>query len=418
MALTDIKVRTAKPTDKQYKLTDGSGMHLLVHPNGSKYWRLQYRFGGKQKMLALGVYPDVSLADARARRDEARKLLANGIDPGDKKKNDKVEQEKARTFEQLAIEWHATNKKWSEEHSRRVLKSLEDNLFPAIGKRNIAELKTRDLLAPIKAVEMSGRLEVASRLQQRTTAIMRYAVQSGLLDYNPAQEMVGAVASSNRQHRPALELKRTPELLQRIDSYTGRPLTRFAVELTLLVFIRSSELRFARWSEIDFETSMWTIPAEREAIEGVKHSQRGSKMRTPHLVPLSRQALAILKQVHKLSGDRDFVFIGDHDHRKPMSENTVNKALRVMGYDTKVEVCGHGFRTMACSSLIESGLWSRDAVERQMSHMERNSVRAAYIHKAEHLDERRLMLQWWADFLDANREKAVSPFDFAKLSME
>lgn len=418
MALTDIKVRTAKPTDKQYKLTDGSGMHLLVHPNGSKYWRLQYRFGGKQKMLALGVYPEVSLADARARRDEARKLLANSIDPGDKKKNDKVEQEEARTFEQLAIEWHATNKKWSEEHSRRVLKSLEDNLFPAIGKRNIAELKTRDLLAPIKAVEMSGRLEIASRLQQRTTAIMRYAVQSGLLDYNPAQEMAGTVASSNRQHRPALELRRTPELLQRIDSYTGRPLTRLAVELTLLVFIRSSELRFARWSEIDFETSMWTIPVEREAIEGIKHSQRGSKMRTPHLVPLSRQALAILKQVHKLSGDRDFVFIGDHDHRKPMSENTVNKALRVMGYDTKIEVCGHGFRTMACSSLIESGLWSRDAVERQMSHMERNSLRAAYIHKAEHLDERRLMLQWWADFLDANREKAVSPFDFAKLSME
>ncbi|ENZ7657488.1 integrase arm-type DNA-binding domain-containing protein [Klebsiella aerogenes] len=395
-------------------MTDGNGMHLLVHPNGSKYWRLQYRFGGKQKMLALGVYPDVSLADARARRDEARKLLANSIDPGDKKKNDKVEQEEARTFEQLAIEWHATNKKWSEEHSRRVLKSLEDNLFPAIGKRNIADLKTRDLLVPIKAVELSGRLEVASCLQQRTTAIMRYAVLSGLLDYNPAQEMVGAVASSNRQHRPALELKRTPELLQRIDSYTGRPLTRLAVELTLLVFIRSSELRFARWSEIDFETSMWTIPAEREAIEGVKHSQRGSKMRTPHLVPLSRQALAILKQVHKLSGERDFVFIGDHDHRKPMSENTVNKALRVMGYDTKVEVCGHGFRTMACSSLIESGLWSRDAVERQMSHMERNSVRAAYIHKAEHLDERRLMLQWWADFLDANREKEVSPYDFGK----
>ncbi|EMP5829801.1 integrase arm-type DNA-binding domain-containing protein [Klebsiella oxytoca] len=416
MALTDIKVRTAKPTDKQYKLTDGNGMHLLVHPNGSKYWRLQYRFGGKQKMLALGVYPDVSLADARARRDEARKLLANSIDPGEKKKNDKVELEEARTFEQLAIEWHATNKKWSEEHSRRVLKSLMDNLFPAIGKRNIADLKTRDLLAPIKAVELSGRLEVASRLQQRTTAIMRYAVQSGLLDYNPAQEMVGAVASSNRQHRPALELKRITELLQRIDNYTGRPLTRLAVELTLLVFIRSSELRFARWSEINFETSMWTIPAEREAIEGVKHSQRGSKMRTPHLVPLSRQALAILKQVHKLSGDRDFVFIGDHDHRKPMSENTVNKALRVMGYDTKAEVCGHGFRTMACSSLIESGLWSRDAVERQMSHMERNSVRAAYIHKAEHLDERRLMLQWWADFLDANREKVVSPYDFAKIT--
>ena len=418
MALTDIKVRTAKPADKQYKLTDGNGMHLLIHPNGSKYWRLQYRFGGKQKMLALGVYPDVSLADARARRDDARKLLANGSDPGDKKKSDKIEQSEALTFREVAIEWHATNKKWSEEHSRRVLKNLEDNLFSAIGKRNIAELKTRDLLAPIKAVEQSGRLEVASRLQQRTTAIMRYAVQSGLIDYNPAQEMAGAVASSNRQHRPALELKHTPELLQRIDSYTGRPLTRLAVELTLLIFIRSSELRFARWSEIDFETAMWTIPPEREPIEGVKHSHRGSKMRTPHLVPLSRQALVILKQIQQFSGDHELIFIGDHDPRKPMSENTVNKALRVMGYDTKVEVCGHGFRTMACSSLIESGLWSRDAVERQMSHMERNSVRAAYIHKAEHLDERKLMLQWWADFLDANREKAVSPFDFAKLNTD
>ncbi|MFV8905052.1 integrase arm-type DNA-binding domain-containing protein [Serratia fonticola] len=415
MALTDIKVRTAKPMDKQYKQTDGNGMHLLVHPNGSRYWRLQYRFGGKQKMLALGGYPDVSLADARARRDEARKQLANGIDPSDKKKTDKVEQNEARTFEEVAIEWHATNQKWSEEHSKRVLKSLEDNLFPTIGKRNIAELKTRDLLAPIKVVELSGRLEVASRLQQRSTAIMRYAVQSGLIDYNPAQEMAGAVASSNRQHRPALELKRTPELLQRIDSYTGRPLTRLAVELTLLIFIRSSELRFARWPEIDFETSMWTIPPEREPIEGVKHSHRGSKMRTPHLVPLSRQALSILTQIQKFSGSHDLIFIGDHDPRKPMSENTVNKSLRVMGYDTKVEVCGHGFRTMACSSLIESGLWSKDAVERQMSHMERNSVRAAYIHKAEHLDERKLMLQWWADYLDANREKAISPFDFAKL---
>lgn len=327
----------------------------------------------------------------------------------------KEEQTKeAITFESVARDWHATNKKWSEDHSRRVLKSLEDNLFSAIGKRSIEELKTRELLAPIKVVEATGRLEIASRLQQRTTAIMRYAVQSGLIDYNPAQEMAGAVASSNRVHRPALELKRLPELLRRIDGYTGRPLTRLAVELTLLIFIRSSELRFARWSEIDFETAMWTIPAEREAIEGVKHSQRGSKMRTPHLVPLSRQALEILKQVHKLSGERDFVFVGDHNPRKPMSENTVNKALRVMGYDTKVEVCGHGFRTMACSSLIESGLWSRDAVERQMSHMERNSVRAAYIHKAEHLDERRLMLQWWADYLEAVRKKSITPFDYAK----
>ncbi|MFU0869218.1 tyrosine-type recombinase/integrase [Kluyvera ascorbata] len=416
MALTDTKVRSAKPEEKEYSLVDGDGMSLLVKPSGSKYWRFRFRFGGKQHLMAFGVYPDVSLADARKKREEARKLVAAGIDPREHKRAVKEEQAKEIiTFEKVAREWLMTNQKWSEDHAYRVKKSLEDNIFPAIGTRNIAELGTRDLLIPIKAVETSGRLEVASRLQQRTTAIMRYAVQSGLIDYNPAQDMAGAVASSNRQHRPALELKRIPELLQKIDSYTGRPLTRWATELTLLIFIRSSELRFARWSEIDFETSMWTIPPEREPIPGVKHSQRGSKMRTPHLVPLSKQALAILKQIKQFCGEHELIFIGDHDPRKPMSENTVNSALRVMGYDTKVEVCGHGFRTMACSSLIESGLWSKDAVERQMSHMERNSVRAAYIHKAEHLDERQLMLQWWADFLDANREKGVSPFDFGKI---
>lgn len=415
MALTDTRIRTIKATDKPVKLTDGHGMHVLIHPNGSKYWRLQYRFGGKQKMLALGIYPEVSLAEARQRRDTARKLIVDGIDPGEKKKADKVEQSESVTFESVARDWHKSNINWSESHSDRVLKSLEDNLFSSIGKRNIAELKTRDLLAPIKAVEASGRLEVASRLQQRSTAIMRYAVQNGIIDYNPAQDMAGAIASGNRAHRPALELKDIPDLLQRIDSYKGRDLTKLAVELTLLIFIRSSELRFARWSEIDFETAMWTIPAERTPIENVKHSHRGSKMRTPHLVPLSEQALAILEKIKKISGNRELIFIGDHDPSKPMSENTVNKALRVMGYDTKVDVCGHGFRTMACSSLIESGLWSRDAVERQMSHMERNSVRAAYIHKAEHLDERKLMLQWWADYLDALRVRKITPFDYAKL---
>ncbi|MFW0930554.1 tyrosine-type recombinase/integrase [Providencia sp. VP23HZSY-1] len=417
MALTDAKVRAAKPLDKSYKLTDGDGMHLMVHTNGSKYWRLQYRFGGKQKMLALGVYPDISLAEAREKRDAARKLIANGFDPSEKRKEVKEEQQKEfNTFEKVARDWHATNKKWSEGHSNRVLKSLEDNIFATLGKRNIIELKTRDLLEPIKAVEVSGRLEVAARLQQRVTAIMRYAVQSGLIDYNPAQDMAGAVATGKRVHRAALELKRLPELLQRIDDYKGRPLTKLAVKLTLLVFIRSSELRFARWDEIDFDNAMWTIPAEREAIEGVKYSHRGSKMRTTHLVPLSRQAIEILKQIYQFSGNNELIFIGDHNPRKPMSENTVNNALRVMGYDTKTEVCGHGFRTMACSSLIESGLWSKDAVERQMSHQERNSVRAAYIHKAEHIDERRLMVQWWADYLDANLEQTISPFDFAKFN--
>lgn len=415
MALTDIKVRSAKPQEKEYTLVDGDGMFLLIHPNGSKYWRFRFRFGGKQHLMAFGVYPETSLADARQKREEARKLVAAGIDPREHKRAVKEELAKeAITFESVARDWHASNQKWSESHSARVLKSLEDNLFDAIGKRNIADLKTQDLLKPLKAVEMSGRLEVAARLQQRTTSIMRFAVQNGLIDYNPAQEIAGAIATAKRQHRAALELNRIPELLHRIDTYTGRPLTRLAVELTLLVFVRSSELRFARWSEVDFDTAMWTIPGEREPLEDVKHSHRGSKMRTPHLVPLSHQALNILGKIKSMSGNRELIFIGDHNPRKPMSENTINKALRVMGYDTKVEVCGHGFRTMACSSLIESGLWSKDAVERQMSHQERNSVRAAYIHKAEHLGERRLMLQWWADYLDANREKIISPFEFRK----
>lgn len=415
MALTDTKVRAAKPDEKAYTLADSDGLFLYVHPNGSKYWRFRFRFGGKQHLMAFGVYPEISLADARERRDAARKQVALGIDPRELKKELKEEQQKEfNTFEKVARDWHATNKKWSEGHSHRVLKSLEDNIFAAIGKRNITELKTRDLLEPIKTVEMSGRLEVAARLQQRVTAIMRYAVQSGLIDYNPAQDMAGAISVGKRIHRPALELNRLPEFLQRIENYSGRLLTKLAVKLTLLVFIRSSELRFARWEEIDFTNAMWTIPAERQPIEGVKFSYRGSKMRTPHLVPLSEQAINILKQIKRLSGDHELIFIGDHNPRKPMSENTVNNALRAMGYDTKTEVCGHGFRTMACSSLIESGIWSKDAVERQMSHQERNSVRAAYIHKAEHLEERRLMVQWWADYLDVNREKWISPFNYRK----
>lgn len=413
MALTDIKVRTTKPSDKPFKLTDGQGMHLLINPNGSKYWRLQYRFDGKQKVLALGVYPMVSLGEARRKRDEAKKLVSDGIDPSEKKKADKIEQSEALTCEAVARDWHtACKRKWSDSHSERVLKSMKDGLFTAIGKRKISELNTRDLIAPIKAVEASGRLEVAARLQQRTTAIMRYAVQNGLIDYNPAQDMSGAITVAKRTHRPALPFDRFSELLERIESFKGRKLTKLAVKLTLLIFIRSSELRFARWSEIDFENAMWTIPGEREPLPGVKHSHRGSKMKTPHLVPLSRQALELLKAIREISGECDLVFIGDHDFRKPMSENTVNKALRSMGYDTTVEVCGHGFRAMACSALIESGKWSRDAVERQMSHQERNSVRAAYIHKAEHLDERRLMLQWWADYLDETTKRRIAPFDF------
>lgn len=414
MALTDAKIRAAKPDEKPYKLADSGNMFLLVHPNGSRYWRLRYRFLGKEKTLALGVYPETSLSEARVKRDEARKLIAGGLDPCEQKRVKKSVSDTDHTFEVVARQWHRSNKAWSESHSDKTLKSLETHVFPFIGSRDIASLRTPDLLVPVKAAEAKEIYEIAARLQQRISAVMRYAAQSGIIRYNPAVDMAGALTTVKRQHRPALPLNRIAELTGRLDSYKGQPLTRLATKLTLLIFIRSSELRFARWSEIDFEKAMWTIPPERKPIEGVKYSHRGAKMRTPHLVPLSKQATAILQQLHRISGEHELIFTGDHNPWKPMSENTVNNALRLMGYDTKTDVCGHGFRAMACSSLIESGLWSRDAVERQMSHQERNGVRAAYTHKAEFLDERRLMLQWWADFLDANKEKIVSPFDFAK----
>ncbi|END6716407.1 site-specific integrase [Escherichia albertii] len=232
---------------------------------------------------------------------------------------------------------------------------------------------------------------------------------------NPAQHLDGVVASPVKNHYPALPLERLPELLDRIGDYRqGRELTRLAVVLTLHLFIRSSELRFARWSEIDFRHKIWTIPATREAIDKVRFSDRGAKMRSPHIVPLSRQAIAILKQIQELSGHLDLVFPGDHNPYKPMSENTTNRALRLMGYDTKTEICGHGLRAMACSALVESDLWSRDTVERQMSHQERNSVRAAYVHKAEHLEARKAMMQWWSDYLDVCREGYVAPYIYAR----
>ncbi|MFD3227008.1 tyrosine-type recombinase/integrase, partial [Rahnella aceris] len=241
--------------------------------------------------------------------------------------------------------------------------------------------------------------------------IMRHAVHQELIEHNPAANLEGIIAPPVKRHYPALQLERLPELLARIEDYKqGRELTRLAVSLTLHLFIRSSELRFARWSEIDFKNRIWTIPATRESIPGVRYSGRGAKMRTPHIVPLSCQSIAILKQIREISGHQVLVFPGDHNPYKPMCENTVNKALRLMGYDTKDEICGHGFRAMACSALMESGLWAQDAVERQMSHQERNSVRAAYIHKAEYLDARKAMMQWWSDYLDMCRKAYAPPY--------
>ena len=415
--LTDPKCEAAKPRDKDYKLFDGQGLFLLVKASGVKTWRLKFtRPDGREGLATFGNYPAIGLKAARDRRAEALGLLAQGKDPIEQARQDKLEAAAAvvNTFEAQAREWHAACAlKWKPAHAATVLRRMESHLFPALGARPVADLKVRDLLAPLKAAEQRDNLELAGRLRQYISAIMRRAVQHGLIDTNPANDLQGATATRKAAHRPALPLERLPELLGHLDAYNGRRLTRSAVQLTLLVFIRSSELRFARWEEIDFERALWTIPAERQPIEGVKHSTRGAKMATPHLVPLSRQALALLAEVRELTGRFDLVFAGDHHHWKPMSENTVNAALRRMGYDTKTDVCGHGFRAMACSALVESGLWSRDAVERQMSHQERNGVRAAYIHKAEHMEERRLMCQWWADYLDACREQFITPFEFA-----
>lgn len=354
----------------------------------------------------------MTLANARKLREEARAVLSAGDDPGVKKQQEKQARKSGNTFEEVARKWLVGNIRWNEAHAAKVLRSLELHVFPLIGKFPVADLKTADLLIPLRVAERKGNLETAARIQQRTTAIMRYAVQESLIASNPANDLTGAIAPPPKNHYPALPLEKIPELLEKLENYPGRLLTQLAVQLNLLIFIRSSELRFARWTEIDLEGAMWTIPAEREPIPDVRYSERGAKMKMQHLVPLSKQAVTVLKQLKLLSGNSELLFPGDHDPKKPMSENTINKALRVMGYDTKVDVCGHGFRTMACSALIESGRWSKDAVERQMSHQERNNVRAAYIHKAEHLDERTQMMQWWSDYLDACWQKFVAPYRY------
>ncbi|MFP1758265.1 tyrosine-type recombinase/integrase [Lonsdalea quercina] len=331
--LTDSKVRSAKPLAKSYKLTDSQGLYLTVSTSGAKLWYFRYRLGGKENRPAFGPYPQTTLAEAREKRDAARKLLASGISLSQLRKLNNPAVEESRTFQYIATTWHiCCLKLWSDVHADKILTCL----------------------------------------------------------------------------------KRLPELLAKMENYKGRMLTRLALELNLHVFLRSSELRFARWDEFNFKAHIWSEPAQREAVNGVRFSERGAKMKDEHLVPLSRQAVDLLKQMQAYSGELVFVFPGAHTLNKPMSENTINKALRVIGYDTKTEVCGHGFRTMACSALNESGCWSKDAIERQMSHKERNGMRATYVHKAEHLEARIEMMQWWSDYLDVNREGYVAPYIYAR----
>lgn len=413
--LTDSKIRTAKPLAKSYKLTDAQGLYLLVSASGSRLWYFRYRFGGKESRLAFGAYPQVPLAEAREKRDVARKLLASGTSPSLPHGSETPTVDETRTFKHIAILWHTSNLKlWSKSHADKILTCLKRYTFPDIGIMDIAEIETRHLAQLVKAIDDKGVHDVAGRMRQYLTKIMRHAVQQGLIKYNPAFDLGGVVTPNVTQHHPALPLRRLPELLENIDNYQGRVLTRLALELNLHVFLRSSELRFARWKEFNLKAHIWSVPTQREAVEGVRFSERGAKMKDEHLVPLSRQAVALLKQIKALTGESVFVFPGAHTLNRPMSENTVNKALRVIGYDTKTEICGHGFRTMACSALNESGLWSKDAIERQMSHKERNGVRAAYVHKAEHLEARIEMMQWWSDYLEECTEEYVAPYIYAR----
>ncbi|MES2818716.1 MAG: integrase arm-type DNA-binding domain-containing protein [Pseudomonadota bacterium] len=415
--LSDSACRSAKPKDRPYKLFDGDGLYLLVQPNGRKGWRLRYvKPDGREGLTSLGSYPVVTLADARRKRLELKRLLVEGLDPVEQ--NQKVRAEaakKARSFESVARAWHEQmSAKWAPGHSKTVMSRLTTHVFPLIGARPIHELDTHDLLQPLEAIKKRGTLDVALRVQNYLQCIMREAKRARLITVNPAYDLEGSIKAPRVVHRPALPLSRLPELQERIDSYTGRALTRLTVMLLLHVFVRSSELRFARWREFDLKRGIWEIPDTRKALKGVPFSTRGTKMAGDiHLVPLSPPAVALLEQIHKLTGQFELVFAGDANPSKPMSENTVNKALRTMGYDTQRDVCGHGFRSMACSALIESGLWSDTAIERQMSHKERNNVRAAYIHKAEFLEERRLIMNWWSRYLEANRHEHISPHEFA-----
>lgn len=415
MSLTSAKIRTLKPSDKPFKVSDSHGLYLRVKPGSSRHWYLKYRISGKESRIALGTYPAISLSDARQQREGIRKMLALNINPVQQRAAVRGSRTPEKVFKNVALAWHKSNRKWSQNTADRLLASLNNHIFPVIGNLPVSELKPRHFIDLLKGIEEKGLLEVASRTRQHLSNIIRHAVHQELIDTNPAANLGGVTTPPVRRHYPALPLERLPELLERIGAYhQGRELTRHAVLLMLHVFIRSSELRFARWSEIDFTNRVWTIPATREPIIGVRYSGRGAKMRMPHIVPLSEQSIAILKQIKDITGNNELIFPGDHNPYKPMCENTVNKALRVMGYDTKKDICGHGFRAMACSALMESGLWAKDAVERQMSHQERNTVRMAYIHKAEHLEARKAMMQWWSDYLEACRESYAPPYTIGK----
>jgi integrase len=395
-ALTAMSARNAKPRGKTYRLFAGGGLYLEVTPTGAKYWRMKYRHAGKEKRLALGVYPEVSLSEARDRRDEARTQLRNEIDPGIARKASTLaaRDAAANSFEAITREWLQKQSKELEEQTHRKATSLfEKWAFPWIGSRPISDITPRELLESVlRRVEANGKLETVHRLKQRCGQVFRYAIATGRAERDPTPDLRGALSYHKTRNLPAItDPTKIGELLRAIDGYQGSFVTRCALRLTPLLFVRPGELRHAEWSEVDLDGAQWSIPAEK------------MKMDAPHIVPLSTQAVSTLRELHPLTGSGTYVFPGLHNRKRPMCENTVNLALRRLGY-TANEMVAHGFRSMASTLLNEQG-WSPDVIERQLAHAERNEVRRAY-NRAKYLPERRKMMQAWANYLDGLRASA------------
>lgn len=391
MALTDVAVRAAKPGEKPKKISDGGGLHLLIAPSGGKLWRLAYRFGAKQKLLALGAYPAVTLADARKARDSAKSLLAKDVDPGEQAKADRLQKRVAgaNTFSAIADEMIA--KRGRENLSPRTMAKtayLFDLARPKIGQRPISEISAAEVLAVLRQIEARGTLETASRLRGQIGSLFRYAIATGRAENDPTYALRGALTRAIVKPFAAITSEgRLGSLLRAVEEFGGQPATIASLKLLALTFPRPGELRFMRWAEIDFQKATWVVPAER------------MKMRRPHSVPLSQQAVAVLRDMERISAGGELVLPSMHRRGQPLSNATLNSSLRRMGYPAD-EATSHGFRATASTLLNESGLWSADAIERQLAHVDRNEVRRAYA-RGEHWDERVRMMQWWADRLDA-----------------
>ena len=421
--LTARQVERAKPTDKEYSLFDGDGLCLVVRPSGARTWILRLKDDfGKTHKAKLGTYPELPLALAREKCAEYRRLIASGQEIDEVLGRSEHQAEKVKyKLEAVAKDWleqYAKRKPLEEHTKHKRIRKLENHLFPILGHYSIDELRPMHLRKLLNRIyEKSA--DNAQRIRADLILIFSYAVQYGLIEVNHAREMESLDLSAPKSHRPALPLARLPELIRRIRADSGDELTRLCMELGLHIFIRSSELRFARWDEIDLIKQQWVLPAQRNQVNGIKHSDRGAKMREPHIVPLSDQAIALLLRVKRLGGNSELVFPSSYNGTAFLSENTFNTALRRMGYDTQRDICFHGFRAMARSALGECGLFQRDAIEKQMSHQERNDVVGAYTHVAEYLYERKRIMQWWSQYLiDIEAKVYVSPYSYANNEKE